>query len=47
MQQRIYLDHAATTPLHPQVIHLMHETMLNNYGNPRPFIQKADLPGTD
>jgi cysteine desulfurase len=34
MQQRIYLDHAATTPLHPQVIHLMHETMLNNYGNP-------------
>ena len=34
MQERIYLDHAATTPLHPQVIHLMHETMLNNYGNP-------------
>jgi cysteine desulfurase len=34
MQQRIYLDHAASTPLHPQVIHLMHETMLNNYGNP-------------
>lgn len=34
MQQRIYLDHAATTPLHPQVIHLMHETMLSNYGNP-------------
>lgn len=34
MQHRIYLDHAATTPLHPQVIHLMHETMLNNYGNP-------------
>jgi len=34
MQQRIYLDHAATTPLHPQVIQLMHETMLNNYGNP-------------
>jgi cysteine desulfurase len=34
MQYRIYLDHAATTPLHPQVIHLMHETMLSNYGNP-------------
>jgi cysteine desulfurase len=34
MQQRIYLDHAATTPLHPQVIHLMHEAMLSNYGNP-------------
>jgi cysteine desulfurase len=34
MQQRIYLDHAASTPLHPQVIHLMHEAMLSNYGNP-------------
>jgi cysteine desulfurase len=34
MQERIYLDHAATTPLHPQVIHLMHEAMLSNYGNP-------------
>ena len=34
MQQRIYLDHAASTPLHPQVIHFMHEAMLSNYGNP-------------
>ena len=34
MQQRIYLDHAASTPLHPQVIHLMNETMLSYYGNP-------------
>lgn len=34
MEQRIYLDHAATTPLHPQVIERMHETLLQYYGNP-------------
>ncbi len=30
----IYLDNAATTPLDPQVIELMNEVMVNNYGNP-------------
>ncbi|MBU6169261.1 MAG: aminotransferase class V-fold PLP-dependent enzyme, partial [Bacteroidetes bacterium] len=34
MEQRIYLDHAATTPLQPQVIERMHETLLQYYGNP-------------
>ncbi|MEY3323643.1 MAG: hypothetical protein RLZZ417_3226 [Bacteroidota bacterium] len=34
MTQRIYLDHAATTPLAPEVIGLMHENMLHHYGNP-------------
>lgn len=34
MTQRIYLDHAATTPMAPEVIGLMHETMLLHYGNP-------------
>jgi cysteine desulfurase len=34
MDQRIYLDHAATTPLHPQVIQRMYESMLHYDGNP-------------
>ena len=32
--QRIYVDHAATTPMHPDVIEKMTETMANTYGNP-------------
>jgi cysteine desulfurase len=32
--ERIYLDHAATTPMHPRVIEKMMEVMNNNYGNP-------------
>lgn len=32
--ERIYLDHAATTPMHPKVIEKMMEVMNNNYGNP-------------
>ena len=31
---RIYLDHAATSPVHPQVIKKMMETMEQTYGNP-------------
>jgi cysteine desulfurase len=31
---RIYLDHAATSPVHPQVIIKMMETMEQTYGNP-------------
>ncbi len=30
----IYLDNAATTPIHPEVIKLIHEEMKNNYANP-------------
>ena len=32
--ERIYLDHAATTPVFPQVVQAMAELMLNHYGNP-------------
>lgn len=31
---RIYLDHAATSPVHPQVIKKLMETMEHTYGNP-------------
>lgn len=33
MSESIYLDHAATTPMHPEVIEVMTEAMKNNYGN--------------
>lgn len=32
--QRVYLDNAATTPMHPEVIDIMTQCMLNIYGNP-------------
>ena len=32
--QRIYLDNAATTPMHPEVIEEMAECMKNSFGNP-------------
>src|SRR6476646_9412012 len=32
--ERIYLDHAATTPMHPGVIEKMMEVMNHNFGNP-------------
>lgn len=32
--ERIYVDHAATTPLHPQVLETMHAYLSNNFGNP-------------
>lgn len=31
---RIYLDHAATTPMHPEVIEYMAQLMREQYGNP-------------
>lgn len=34
MMERIYLDHAATTPMHPRVIEKMLEVMNNSFGNP-------------
>ncbi|UOQ47340.1 cysteine desulfurase [Gracilibacillus caseinilyticus] len=30
----IYLDHAATTPVHPQVVEAMTESLQTNFGNP-------------
>lgn len=33
MSETVYLDHAATTPMHPEVIEVMTETMKRNYGN--------------
>ena len=33
MQQSIYLDHAATTPLHPRVLEAMLPYLRENYGN--------------
>lgn len=33
MLNKIYLDHAATTPLHPTVIHVMKEALTQDYGN--------------
>ena len=32
--ERIYMDHAATTPMHPEVIEVMIEVMKDTYGNP-------------
>lgn len=32
--KQIYMDHGATTPLHPEVITLMTDVMKNVYGNP-------------
>jgi cysteine desulfurase len=32
--ERIYLDHAATTPMHPKVIEKMLEVMNSTFGNP-------------
>lgn len=34
MQMRIYLDNAATTPLLPEVISVMSDIMVNDFGNP-------------
>lgn len=34
MMERIYLDHAATTPMHPRVIEKMMEVMSLSFGNP-------------
>lgn len=34
MLEHIYVDHAATSPMHPKVIEKMHEVMQQAYGNP-------------
>lgn len=33
MSETVYLDHAATTPMHPEVIEVMTEAMKRNFGN--------------
>ncbi|MCW2278046.1 cysteine desulfurase NifS [Heliophilum fasciatum] len=32
--QQVYMDHGATTPLHPEVIAVMTDVLTNHYGNP-------------
>ena len=32
--RKVYLDHAATTPLHPEVLSLMYEFLRDTFGNP-------------
>ncbi|MBC1563774.1 cysteine desulfurase family protein [Listeria booriae] len=32
--ERVYLDHAATSPIHPEVVQAMLASFTNNYGNP-------------
>jgi len=32
--EAIYLDHAATTPMHPDVIDVMHQVAKEVFGNP-------------
>ncbi len=34
MENKIYLDHAATSPVHPEVVQAMLGVMTNDYGNP-------------
>lgn len=34
MVERVYLDHAATSPIHPEVVQAMLASFTNNYGNP-------------
>ncbi|HCF89715.1 MAG TPA: cysteine desulfurase NifS, partial [Firmicutes bacterium] len=34
MTKRIYMDHAATTPLHPEVLAAMMPYLTELYGNP-------------
>jgi cysteine desulfurase len=38
---RVYFDNAATTPLDPEVIKAMHDTMVNHYGNPSSIHQEG------
>ncbi|MGY8805222.1 MAG: aminotransferase class V-fold PLP-dependent enzyme, partial [bacterium] len=34
MSDRVYLDHNATTPLHPDVVEAMVPVLRDGYGNP-------------
>lgn len=39
--KRIYLDHAATTPMRPEVIAVMNEALSKDFGNPSSFYQEG------
>ncbi|MGI8550585.1 MAG: aminotransferase class V-fold PLP-dependent enzyme, partial [Dehalococcoidia bacterium] len=41
MQRRIYLDHAATTPLDPRVLTAMLPALSNSWGNPSSIYAEA------
>lgn len=41
MEQEIYFDNSATTPIDPTVADLMYETMMNNFGNPSSLHKKG------
>ncbi|MGI6685755.1 MAG: cysteine desulfurase family protein [Bacillota bacterium] len=41
MEREIYFDNSATTKVHPDVVDLMHETMIRNYGNPSSLHKKG------
>ncbi|HLO03920.1 MAG TPA: aminotransferase class V-fold PLP-dependent enzyme, partial [Symbiobacteriaceae bacterium] len=32
--RKVYCDHAATTPVHPEVAKAVYESLLHNWGNP-------------
>ena len=34
MERSVYFDNAATTPLRKEVVDVMHDVLLNTYGNP-------------
>lgn len=38
---RVYFDNAATTPMDPEVVKVMHDVMLNTYGNPSSIHQEG------
>ena len=41
---RIYFDHAATTPIHPDVMAVLTDALENTFGNPSSFTKKVMLP---
>lgn len=40
--EHIYVDHAATSPMHPKVIDRMYEIMKDQFGNPLVFTPMED-----
>lgn len=41
MENRIYLDHAATSPMHPEAVEVMSEALKNTYGNASSIYQRG------
>src|SRR5437870_278390 len=42
-ERRIYLDHAATTPVHPQVLEAMLPYFADSFGNPSSLYRRGRL----